>query len=702
MKLVIAEKPNVGCSIAAVIGAAAKKKGYFEGNGYIASWCYGHMAKRQEADGKWNLDELPLIPSDNIVAKEETLTHFNLVKSLMERRDVTSLVCATDAGREGEAIFRYVYEAAGCSKPFERLWISSMTDDAIREGFKNLRPGSEYDKLYRAAVTRDKADTLVGVNGTRLFSLLYNQYKPPLAVGRVQTPTLYMIVKREQDISDFVKEKFFKVHIMASFHGKEKVLEAVSDSMTSEAEAAALAAACRNAKVTVMEVDEQVKSMSSPKLYDLTSLQRDCNRLFGYTAQETLNIVQGLYEAKLCTYPRTDSQYLTDDMRDMVSDLIDITMQSVPFISPIDISHDKEIEKCINNQKVSDHHAIIPTNQLKSLNWGRLAEKQANVLSLICVRLLAATARKQTYKATKISLECNKKTFKATGRVIIDNGFKEYEEAWKKSRNVIQPEQENTPDSDGEREEQDRELPAVSKGDTGRAVSKVTEHYTQPPKHFTEATILTAMENAGTDEVTEDVERKGLGTTATRAAIIENLIAKGYLVRNKKQLLPTERAYQLMDIIPEDLKSPKMTAEMENTLSLVAQGRASAEVFIQEMVEYVTRIVTESRQNRVNNPFGQENGEAMGNCPNCYSAVKKGKFGAYCTGKCGMNVAKVYGNELSDTQIINLLKGRKITVRFGSVVKVLPEIVPNSYQKDDGTMVQGFQWKTVYGKRKKK
>lgn len=700
MKLVIAEKPSVGISIASVIGADTKKNGYMEGNGYIVTWCRGHMAKLEEPVGEWRLEELPLLPSDKIVPKEDTLGQFKIVKSLMERRDVTGLVCATDAGREGEAIFRYVYIAAGCRKPFERLWISSMTDAAIKEGFEHLRPGREYDKLYHAAVARDKADTLVGINGTRLFSLLYNQWKPPLSVGRVQTPTLYMIVKREQDISHFVKEKFFRVHITARFNGNEKPLEAVSKNISSESEAVSLAKACMDARATVTAVEEQVKTTASPRLYDLTSLQRDCNRLFGYTAQQTLDAVQELYEAKLCTYPRTDSQYLTDDMLDMVSGLIDITIRSVPFRSLLSGSHDKEIGKCINNKKVSDHHAIIPTDQIRPSSWDKLTGTQANVLGLICVRLLAATARKQTYKATKVSLECQGKTFQATGKVILDNGFKDYEEAWKKSENFGALQE----DTESDEKEQDRELPAVSKGDTGRAASSLTEHYTQPPKHYTEASILTAMEHAGADEVTEEVERKGLGTTATRSAIIENLIAKGYLVRNKKQLLPTDRAYRLMEVIPDDLKSPTMTAEMENTLSLVAQGRASAEVFLNEMTAYVTRIVEENRRKKDtdHNPFGSGSPqEVLGNCPKCGAQVKQGNWGAWCSGKCGMNVSRIFGKQLTDEQVSSLLNGKAVAFANGRYInKVFPEIELFSCVKD-GKEVRGFQWKTESRRKKR-
>ncbi len=717
MKLVIAEKPSVGRSIASIIGASKKEKkekGYMEGNGYIVTWCIGHLVGLKEPEGKWELETLPFIPSNQLVVKKETKSQFSLIKKLMERSDVDGLVCATDAGREGEAIFRYVYIAAGCKKPFERLWISSMTDEAIQDGFQNLQPGHNYDKLFAAAIARDKADMLVGITGTRLFSLLYGQYKPPLSVGRVQTPTLYMLVKREQEIAGFVSQKSYKVQINVRFPGKTQTLSAVSATIQSESDAKTLEASCRNAQAKVVDVINEVKSTAAPKLYDLTSLQRDCNRYYGYTAQETLNTVQALYEAKLCTYPRTDSQYLTDDMELMVVSLIDIVTGAVQFLtSETEKEHDKEVKKCVNNQKVTDHHAILPTAEIRKLDWSRLTPVQYNVLELICLRLLSATARRQIYESTKIILESSGTAFKTSGKVITDNGFKQYIDDWKMSKK----DQDNqfavtgtgeSGDSDPEQEE--KQLPAVKKGDIGQAASQLKECFSKPPQHYTEDTLLKAMEHAGTEDITEKVEREGLGSSATRAVILENLISKGYVervvVKNKKNklLMPTERAYKLMEVIPEELKSPRMTAEMENTLACVAQGKIAASVFLDEMIQYMTDIVEQNRSRKITpeeNPFGVEMIE-LGNCPNCGKPVRKGKFGAYCTGKCGMHVQKIYGHVLTDEQIMKLLTGNYVTFTSnGRKTIVYPSVVPNSYQTEDGETVSGFQWKTESKKRRK-
>ena len=704
MKLVIAEKPSVGISIAGVIGANQKGQGYMEGNGFVVTWCYGHLVGLKEPEEKnWNLESLPILPTDQLVVKEDTKSQFKVIQKLMERRDVTSLVCATDAGREGEAIFRYVYMAAGCRKQFERLWISSMTDAAIKEGFRNLQPGHQYDRLFDAALARDKADSLVGINGTRLFSVLYGQYKPPLSVGRVQTPTLSMIVEREKEITNFVKQKLFKVQIDVQFYGEQKVLRALSDVISSESEAAALTDICSNAIASVVQVKEEVEFTSAPKLYDLTALQQDCNRIYGYSAQQTLDTVQALYEAKLCTYPRTDSKYLTDDMERQVLTLIDVVSKNMPF-SLSEPEHDKEVKKCINNHKVSDHHAILPTAEVAKLDWNDLDEIKHNVLELICLRLLVATARKQSYKSTKIDLECKETLFHASGKVILDNGFQTYQDDWRSRKKSEGADTEI--ETEGETDEPEQLLPAVKKGESGVAVSQMKEFYTKPLPHFTEATILKAMETAGAKDVTEDVERKGLGTTATRAAVLENLIAKGYLVRNKKQLIPTERAFSLMDVIPEELKSPKMTAEMENELALVAQGRTSADVFLNNMTVYMTRIVNDTRNRKITpeeNPFGSGDTSAeFGSCPNCGQKVRKGKFGLYCTGKCGMNIGTVFGKQLTDQQVTTLLSGKKIQYTSGGyVTTVYPQIVPNNYTDKNGRTVNGFQWKTE-GRKKKK
>ncbi len=697
MKLVIAEKPSVAGSYASVLGADKKQDGYYEGNGYIVSWALGHLAGFETPTGTWSLEELPVSFSGVIVPLDKSgKEQFNRLKKLMFRSDVTSLVNGADAGREGEAIFRYIYEAAGCNKPFERLWISSMTDEAIREGFANLQDGQLYDNLYEAAKARDNADSIVGINATRLFSLLYKQggfYKtPPLTVGRVQTPTLSMIVNRENEIKNFVKQKYFKVHIMAEVDGN--MLEAVSRNIDTEAEANTLAANCGNSTATVTEVAEEMKGQAAPRLYDLTSLQRDCNRLYGYTAQETLDGVQALYEAKLCTYPRTDSQYLTDDMESDVKELIQMVSSEFEYLKGITLS--LEVAKCVNNKKVSDHHAIIPTNQFRLDKLNGKSDKEKNIMNLICQRLISATQPKHTYKATKAILTCNNEEFKATGKVVVDNGFKEVEAVYKQYVKNMG----NALDDIEEDKENAKSLPAVSQGDVYQVKSKMTDHLTKPPKSYTEDTILLAMEKAGTEDMTEEVERQGLGTTATRAAILENLIAKGYIVREKKKLLPTERGIKLISVVPEKLKTPKLTADMENTLSLVAKGQASAKAFLHEMEQYITDIINTNRYTVIqddDNPFGKpavtSSTEVLGHCPNCNGEVKSGKYGAYCTKKCGMNVGKHYSKQLSDAQVKSLLSGKSITyTNNGYKNTVYSEIQETDYTTKDGK--KGYQWKS--------
>lgn len=654
VKLVIAEKPSVAQSIANVIGARNSNDGYLEGNGYIVTWCYGHIAGFEDPKSEWKLDSLPVQMSYKVVPLKDTIKHFNTVKKLMERNDVESLVEATDAGREGEAIFRYAYIAAGCQKPFERLWVSSLTDEAIRNGFYNLRPGSLYDDLYNAAVARDFADKIIGINGTRLFSIIYNQYKPPLSVGRVQTPTLAMICERERQIENFVKEKFFKTHIIKTIDDKE--LDAVSENIDNELTADEIVRKCNGKDAVVSSITVEQKSLSAPKLYDLTTLQRECNRLFNYSAKETLDTVQELYEKKLCTYPRTDSKYLTDDMYDSTKALIDKIKDELPFLT--NVEPDYEIKKCINNNKVSDHHAIIPTNQVTQYIWTTLGNKAFNVLSLICVRLLTATARKQIYEATDMDINCEGYLFKAKGKRIIDNGFKYIEESFKNNRKII------TKKSEDEDEEKESNLPKLNEGDILQFVEcKKTEHYTKPPAHFTEDSILLAMEKAGAEDMDSEVERTGLGTTATRAAIIENLINKGYISRDKKKLMPTQRAFKLMEVIPDVLKSPQITSDMENMLLLVSRGEVEGSEFLEKINYLMNTIIDEYKDKGSEETKFSDMDMALGKCPNCKGPVVSSSKGAFCKNKCGMFLSRVMGRQITDNQVKTLLEGNKILLK---------------------------------------
>lgn len=705
MKLVIAEKPSVAQSIAFVIGAKNKGNGFLEGNGYIVTWCFGHIAGFEDNQSSWTLENLPVQLSYTLVPLKDTKEQFNIVKNLMFRNDVESLIEATDAGREGEAIFRYAYKAAGCTKPFERLWVSSLTDEAIRKGFMNLRPSKMYDNLYNAAIARDFADKIIGINGTRLFSILYNQYKPPLSVGRVQTPTLSMICDRERAINSFVKEKYYKAHIIKEIKGRE--IDAVSCDITDEDEVNRIVRSCNGQDAVVSRKEVQQKNSSAPKLYDLTSLQRESNRLFSYSAKDTLDTVQSLYEKKLCTYPRTDSRYLTSDMYDSTEKLIDHIKTQLPFLQ--NVQPDYEIKKCINDKKVSDHHAIIPTNLVTEYIWSTLNNREFNILSLICVRLLTATARKQVYEATEIDITCNNYIFTTKGKRIIDNGYKDIEDSFKENRKIVIKKDEES-DEEGE-----KTLPPMEEGDIlNNCECKKSEHYTKPPAHYTEDSILLAMEKAGVEDITEEVERVGLGTTATRAAIIENLLNKGYIVRDKKKLLPTQRAYKLMEIIPDVLKSPKITSDMENMLALVAKGEAEGADFLDKINYMMNTIISEYRDNgsKPETEFSDMD-MALGKCPNCKGPVVSSTNGAMCKNRCGMYLGKIMGRKLTDNQVTQLLNGDKILLKglkrkdntgtYDMYFKPIG-IQDFSYTNKEGKQINGkqFVFERDFPKRKKK
>ena len=551
MILVIAEKPSVAQSIAKVLGATSRKDGYLEGNNYIVSWCVGHLVGLADASSyneryaKWRYDDLPIVPEEWLFeVPKDKAQQFKILRDLIKDKRVTELVCATDAGREGELIFRLVYHKAGCTKPFKRLWISSLEDAAIREGFNHLRDGSDYDKLYEAALSRSKADWIVGINGTRLFTTLY---KKKLVVGRVQTPTLAMLVEREGKITTFHKEKYFNVHV------ERDGLIADMEKIKTEEEAKTIAAACDKKQAVVSSVRKETKTVNPPKLYDLTTLQREANRYFSFTAQQTLDLVQSLYEKKLLTYPRTDSQFITDDMEGTARKVIDIICRKVSIFDGI--RHDPDMKRIINNAKVTDHHAIIPTVQLEKQDISELPQSEQKVLSLVGMRLLAATGEKHIYDETRITLSCEGYEFKSKGKTVTQEGWKAVEQRFKASLKTK------------DKEDPEKVLPAVNENDILSPVSaSVTEHYTTPPKPYTEDTLLSAMETAGNDEFDEETEKKGLGTPATRAGIIEKLVKSGFIERKGKSLVPTKDGSNLVCVLPEQITSPTMTAEWENTL----------------------------------------------------------------------------------------------------------------------------------------
>ena len=619
MILVIAEKPSVAQSIAKVLGATTRKDGYMEGGNYIVSWCFGHLVELADASSyderyaKWRYDDLPIVPESWMfeVTKDKA-QQFKVLSALMKDKRVTELVCATDAGREGELIFRLVYNKAGCTKPFKRLWISSLEDSAIREGFQHLRDGKDYDRLYKAALSRSKADWIVGINGTRLFTTLYHK---KLVVGRVQTPTLAMLVERDGKISTFQKEKYFNVHV-----GKDDLI-ADLEKVKTEEEAKKIAAACEKKQAVVSSLKRETKTVNPPKLYDLTTLQREANRYYGFTAQQTLDLVQTLYEKKLLTYPRTDSQFITDDMEDTARQVISIVCRQLPLFSDVSVTPD--IARVTDNSKVTDHHAILPTVQLEKQDVSALPQSEQKILNLVGMRLLCATGEKHTYAETQITLSCEGYAFKTKGKTVVQNGWKAIEELFKASLKTK------------EKDDPVKSLPEVHEGDMLDGVSaSVTEHFTTPPKQYTEDTLLSAMETAGNDQFDDDTEKKGLGTPATRAGIIEKLVKSGFAERKGKSLIPTKDGCNLVCVLPEQITSPAMTAEWENTLMEIERGKADADAFLSGIVRMTGDLVkaypflSDAEAQR----FGTGK-EEIGKCPRCGFPVYVGKGNFYCSNK---------------------------------------------------------------------
>ena len=692
MELVIAEKPSVAQSIAAVLGATQRKDGYLEGNDYLVSWCVGHLVELvqpesyEEAWKKWSYDNLPIIPQEwQHEVKSDTKVQYQILKKLMHDDRVDAVVCATDAGREGELIFRLTYNMAGCRKPMKRLWISSMEESAIRDGFHNLRPGSDYDNLYHSALCRQEADWLVGINGTRLFTVLYGG--KALKVGRVQTPTLAMLVDRESKIMNFKKEAYYMAHIMGNG------LDAVSEHISDKTEVERIAGACENGQALVTSVVKEEKWVAPPKLYDLTTLQRDANRLFGFTAKQTLEYTQSLYEKKLVTYPRTDSQYLSDDMEGTAKNVIEAIFNSLLFEQ--NIMFNPDIKRILNSKKVTDHHAIIPTMEIIKQDLKVIPESEMKILSLCANRLLCATGEKHIYNSTKAELTCNEIVFKVSGKEVWKNGWKEFDDFFKNSYKTAE---------DKLDAEEEKKLPELHEGMMiAVEQTKVSEHFTQPPKHYTEDSLLSAMERAGTEDMGDEVERKGLGTPATRADIIEKLVKDGFVKRENKQMIPTEDGMKLITILPDVVKSPKLTADWENELTLVSKGEVAAEQFMSGIEAMVTDLVktyhSVSDEHKAMFGTGKGGQEVLGKCPKCGADVVKGKFGAYCTGKCGMNVGKALGVTLSDTQVKSLLQGKKILVKGLKGKKgsydayLIPERIEEFSYTKDGKEIKGLQYK---------
>ena len=614
-QLVIAEKPSVARSIAAVIGATEKQTGYWQGGGYLVSWCIGHLVSFAEAGQydekycKWKYEDLPILPQPwQFIVPDEKKQQFEVLRALLNRPDVDSVTAATDAGREGELIFRFVYQMAGCTKPVKRLWVSSMEDAAIREGFANLRPDSDYDALYQSALCRAKADWLVGINATRLFSVLYHK---TLTVGRVQTPTLKMLVDRDAKILRFQKEKYYTVDIHSGS------LKADSGCIADAETANSLKEKCTSAVAVCTSVKREKKTEQPPKLYDLTTLQREANRLFGFTAKQTLDYAQQLYEKKLLTYPRTDSQYLTEDMGQTAQHLVSDLLGLLPFAQGLGLT--PEVGRILNSKKVSDHHAIIPTSEFVKQGFTGLAESESKLMNLVCSKLLCAVAAPHEYETVTAVFSCAGNEFTAKGKTVLVPGWKEIDQRFRSNLKA-----------DTE-EEVLNTLPEPAEGQSFSVMANVSEHFTSPPKAYTEDTLLSAMERAGAEDMPEEAERKGLGTPATRAAILEKLVQMGFVQRKGKQLVPTKDGINLAVVLPESLTSPALTAEWENRLTEIAKGSADPDEFMAEIEAQVRQLVkTYSCISADKQNLFQSERVIIGKCPRCGENVYEGKKNFYC------------------------------------------------------------------------
>ena len=613
--LVVAEKPSVGAAYAKVLGATNRQDGYWEGNGYLVSWCVGHLVELAPPNVydakyvKWSIADLPILPEKwQYLVSTSTKKQFGILQKVMNRPDVDSIVCATDAGREGELIFRLVYQQAGCKKPFSRLWLSSMEENAIREGFAHLKPSTEYDALYNAALCRERADWMVGINASRLFSCLYGQ---PLAVGRVMTPVLAMTVVREAAIAAFVPEKFYTVALTLADGGS-----ASSKRFAQKMDAERLLSKCRKEeRVTVQKMKRKEKYESPPPLYDLTALQRDANRLLGFTAQQTLDYAQSLYEKRLITYPRTDSRFLTEDMATSIPGLVTDTGKVFAVEKTLPI----HVRQVINGSKVTDHHALLPTKSMANADLAALPVGERNVLRLIAARLLCAVGEPHRYAETTLTTICAGEEFSAKGKVVLSEGWKAMERKMLGELLGKQKEQATLPD-------------VQEQSQCSIVVAELKEGQTTPPKHFTEDTLLHAMETASADSMPEGVERQGIGTPATRAATIEKLVQKGFLERkgNKKTkvLLPTDKGKALVTVMPEEIQSPEMTADWETKLLRIEHSEMEPKTFMTEIKEMISSLVTTTEAAKGANALMKS--KIIGVCPNCGKPVVEREKGWFC------------------------------------------------------------------------
>ena len=616
--MIVTEKPSVAISYAKILGVHGRQDGYLEGNGYLVSWCVGHLVELAPPSAygeqyvKWNIADLPILPEKwQYLVSASTKKQFGILKKLMHRADVNTVVNSCDAGREGELIFRLVYEQAGCKKPVSRLWLSSMEDSAVRAGFANLKPSTEYDALYQAALCRERADWMVGINCSRLFSCLYGR---PLAVGRVMTPTLAMTVEREAAIAAFVPKKFYTVALELT-----SGFVASSRRISEKAAAEKLLAGCREEMVsTIQKITRKEKAENPPPLYDLTTLQRDANRLLGYSAQQTLDYVQSLYEKQLTTYPRTDSCYIADEDEEMLEELAEELEDFLGFVSEDADDDVPRTRRTVNRQKVTDHHAILPTRSILQADLDALPKGERNILKLIIARTLMAVSKPFRYLETLLTTECAGEEFTAKGKEILEEGWKAVER--KVLADILNRKREFTA------------LPQVEESECGILNAELKEGQTSPPKHFTEDTLLHSMETASADSMPEGVERQGIGTPATRAATIEKLVQKGFLERkgNKKTkvLLPTDKGKALITVMPEEIQSADMTADWETKLLRVERGEMEPETFMTEINDMISSLVNTTEA--VKGASALMKNKVIGVCPNCGNSVVEREKGYFC------------------------------------------------------------------------
>ncbi len=621
MRLVVAEKPSVAQSLSAVLGANKKESGYMRGNGFVVSWCIGHLVELAPAHlyderyAKWRWADLPILPERwQYMVCDGTREQFATLKRLMNNPQVTEVICATDAGREGELIFRLVYAETGCQKPVKRLWISSLEESSVVAGFQSLRDGKDFDLLYQAALCRAQADWLVGINASRLYSLMYGQ---TLNVGRVVSPTLALIVAREAAISAFQSEPFYSVQLSCGFLAQ-------TERLTDKAEAERIQQMCHLKTAVVRSIDKKQKSEKPPKLYDLTTLQRDANRLFGYTAQQTLDYAQALYEKKLLSYPRTDSRYLNSDMETVLPQLVPAVAAAFPFTAGITLPVNPGL--VINGAKVSDHHAIIPTQSMPQADLSMLPSGERDILQLVSVRLLCAVGNPHTYDETTVKLDCEGIAFTGRGKTIVQMGWRIPETTYHGSiGNRITKEP-------GERE---YPIPDLKVGqELSPVMATLKEGKTSPPKHYTEDSLLAAMETAGAEDMPDDAERKGLGTPATRAGTLEKLVATGLVERKgdkrTKHLIPTSKGVALITVLPEQLQSPLLTAEWEQRLKQIEHGEEEPAKFLSDIQQMMRELTQTAKPVPGAQTLFPASKGSVGVCPHCGMTVSETPKGFFC------------------------------------------------------------------------